>query len=160
MIGIYMTVTSITAWINTVKEIDSSCNTFQDICRSTNSHQISRLVLWKMRHHRIQNAIHLFMGLSHCQSANCVAIQIQLGNGICMSDTDILINSTLVDSKKQLFLIYCIRKAIQSAPAILWYDPQNSGHTPCLPHCLDIHQMPWQWWSPGLTESAYFPPDP
>ena len=54
------------------------------------------------------------MSFPNCKTANCVAVQIQFGNGICMCNTDICIDSPLIDSKKQLFFIHCIRQTVQS----------------------------------------------
>ena len=44
-ICIYMSMTSVSAWIYTVKEIHAAVYCFQNICRSTNAHQVSWFVL-------------------------------------------------------------------------------------------------------------------
>ena len=116
MVGIYMSMTAIAAWIYTVKEVDSSCDSFQNISRSTYSHQIGRFVLRKVRHDFVQNMIHLLMSFPNCKTANCVAVQIQFGNGICMRNTILsLCKSTDCQQKKQT----CENKSIYSPHSLI-----------------------------------------
>lgn len=100
MVGIHMAMTTVAARIYTVKEINTSLNTLQNVCRSTNPHQIRRLVLRQMRNYLIQDPVHLLMALTNCQATNRITIQIHLCDRLCMLNTDILINSTLVDTKR------------------------------------------------------------
>ena len=105
---------SVTAWIYTVKEVYSTVNRLQNVCRCADSHQIRRFVLRQMRYNRIQNPVHLFMCFSDRKSADRITIQIKLCNLLCMADTDIFIDATLVNSKKHLLLIDRIRKTVQT----------------------------------------------
>ena len=50
------------------------------------------------------------MAFSNCKSADCITIKIHLAYAFCMLNTDILINTALVNSKQQLMRIYCILK--------------------------------------------------
>ena len=72
-----MSMASVSAWIYTVKEVNTTFYSFQNIRRCSDSHQIRRFILWQMRHNCIQNPVHLLMTLSNCKSADCIAIQIQ-----------------------------------------------------------------------------------
>ena len=72
--------------------------------------------------------IHLLMSFPNCKTANCVAVQIQFGNGICMCNTDICIDSSLINSEKQLLFIHCIRQSVQSGHLCLT-ALQPSGST-------------------------------
>ena len=106
--------TSVSAWIYTVKEIHSTIYCFQNICRSTNAHQVSWFIFRKMRNCHIQNMIHLFMALTNGKSANRISIQIHLTDTFCMIDTDIIKNSTLIDTKKHLIFINGIFQTVQT----------------------------------------------
>ena len=77
MVRVYMAVASIPGRVHTVKEIYASVNCFQNIHRSSDSHQISRFMIWKMGNNCIQDPVHLFMRFTDCQSANRISIQIQ-----------------------------------------------------------------------------------
>ena len=72
-----------------------------------------------MRNYLIQDPVHLLMALTNCQATNRITIQIHLCDRLCMLNTDILINSTLVDTKKKLILVDGIRKAVQTCHLIL-----------------------------------------
>ena len=67
-----------------------------------------------MRNHLIQNPVHLLMTLSNCKTTNRITVQIHLCNRLCMFNTDIFINRTLVDTKKKLILVDGIRQAVQT----------------------------------------------
>src|SRR5699024_7168281 len=77
---IYMAMPSVTAWIYTVEEIHSSGDGLQDIGRRSHSHQISRLIHREIWNHTVQDPVHFLVGLPYSQSADGIAIQIQLGD--------------------------------------------------------------------------------
>ena len=62
MIGIHMPMPSVAAWIYTVEEIHSPLHSLQDIGGSSHPHQIDRLIHREMRHHRVQDPVHILMG--------------------------------------------------------------------------------------------------
>ena len=101
-----------TAWIYAVKKVNSTLYTFQNICRCTNSHQVCWFIYRKIRHCLIQNMIHFLMGFSDRKSSDCISIQIKFGDSFCMVDSDIRINCSLVNTKKQLVFVDCILKAV------------------------------------------------
>ena len=94
-----MPMPSIAAGIHAVKEINASVHCLQDIRRSTYSHQICRLVRRKIRHDRIQDPVHLFVGLPHGKPADRITVKPKLRNLLCVADTDIFIDPPLVDPK-------------------------------------------------------------
>ena len=121
----------------------------------------------KIRNGLLYDLIHLFMGFSHCKSANCIPIQIQFRNSLCMVRPDIRKNCSLVNSKQQLLFINRIFQTVQTlhflfctAPASGSYAQQNLRHICALPHSMDTRQMPWQSSIRGLTGSAYSLPVP
>ena len=109
-----MSVTSVSARIYTVKEIHTTVYSLQNICRRTNTHQVSWFVFRKMRNCHIQNVIHLLMTLANRKSANRISVQVHLTDTLCMIDTDIIKNSTLIDTKKHLIFIDGIFQAVQT----------------------------------------------
>ena len=137
MIGIYMSMTTVTAWIYAVKEINSTFNTFQNIGRCSHTHQVSRFILRKIGDYRIQDPVHLFMGFSNCQTADSIAIQIHFRDRFGMLNTDIFINSTLVDSKQKLFFVNGIRQTVQSR-----HFRFTAGKPSCGPIYRFLHIIP------------------
>ena len=73
-----MPVTAVSARIDAVEEIHAAVHRLQDIRRRADSHQIDWPVLRKLRHHMIQNIIHLLMCFTDRQSTDRVAVKIQL----------------------------------------------------------------------------------
>ena len=113
-IGVNMSMTSVSARIYTVKEVYPAVYCFQNICRGTNAHQVSWFVFRKMRNCHIQNVIHLLMALTNGKSTHCVTVQIHLADAFCMVNTDIIINSSLIDTKKHLIFINRIFQTVQT----------------------------------------------
>ena len=114
MIGVYMSMTSVTAWIYTVKKVNTTFYTLKDIGRCSDSHEVGRFVLWKIWYNCIKDTIHFLMCFTDCQSANCITVQIHLRNFPCMLNTDIFVYSSLVDTKKKLFFIDGIRQTVET----------------------------------------------
>ena len=69
-----MAVTSVSGRVYTVKEVYTAVHRFQDVCRSSNAHQVSRLVLRKMRNGHIEDVIHLLMSLAYGKASYRIAI--------------------------------------------------------------------------------------
>ena len=67
-----------------------------------------------MRYRHIQDVIHFLMCLTYSQTTDSIAVQVQLFNGFCMLDTDLIYNTALVDAKQQLFFVNGVRKGIQT----------------------------------------------
>lgn len=63
VIRVYMSVAAVSAWVYTVKEVDSSLYTLKYIGRSSYSHQVCRFINRQMRHCFIKNMVHLLMAL-------------------------------------------------------------------------------------------------
>ena len=99
VIRVYMSVTAVSAWVYTVKEVDSSLYTLKYIGRSSYSHQVCRFINRQMRHCFIKNMVHLLMALSYRQSSDSIAIQLKLRNALCMVNSYIIINSSLIDTE-------------------------------------------------------------
>ena len=137
-IGIYMSMAAVTAWIYAVKEINTTFNTFQNICRCSHTHQVSRFILRKIWNYRIQDSVHLFMGFSNCQTANRIAIQIHFRDCFGMLNTDIFINSTLVDSKQKLFFVNGIRQTVQSCHFCFTTGKPSCGSVYRLLHIIPV----------------------
>lgn len=125
-----MSMASVSGRVNTVKEVYAPFHTFQNIGRSSHTHQIGRFVCGQIRYRFIQDMVHLFMGLTHCQTAYGIAVQIQLPDSFGVLNTDIRIYSSLVNTEKHLFFINRIIQIVQAAHfrfAAL-QPPGSTGH--------------------------------
>ena len=90
---------SVSRRIYTVEEINTTFYTLQNISRGTHTHKIGWLVHREIRYHLIQNVVHFLMGLANCQTADRITVQIHLSDPLGMLDTDIFIDSTLIDAE-------------------------------------------------------------
>ena len=90
---------SVSRRIYTVEEINTTFYTLQNISRGTHTHKVGWLVHWEIRYHLIQNVVHFLMGLANCQTADRITVQIHLSDPLGMLDTDIFIDSTLIDTE-------------------------------------------------------------
>lgn len=64
---------------HTVHHIHTPVNGFENICRRADAHQIARFVGRQNLVHHLNHLIHHLGRLTHCQSANGIAVGIQLG---------------------------------------------------------------------------------
>ena len=90
---------SVSRRIYAVEEINTSLYAFQNIGRGAHAHKVGWLVHREIRYHLIQNVIHFLVGLAHCQTADRITIQIHFSDPLGMLDTDIFIDSTLIDTE-------------------------------------------------------------
>ena len=72
---------------------------FNDIGGGAHAHEIPGLFLWHMRLHRVDDVVHGLGGLPHRQTADGIAIAVQLGDVLHMTDTDVGIGAPLVDAE-------------------------------------------------------------
>ncbi len=68
----------IAAGHNAVKQIHTAGYGLDDVAGSADTHQIADLVLGHVRFHLTDHLIHHFGGLAHSQTADGVAVQIQV----------------------------------------------------------------------------------
>ena len=119
---------SVSGRVNTVKEIYSPLNTFQNILRSSYPHQVYRFFFRQIRNCLLQNMVHFFMALAYCQASQSVSIQIQFPDLFGMLNTDILKGTSLIDTKQHLLWVDGIRQSVE--PVHLRLTPfQPSGST-------------------------------
>ena len=90
---------SVSRRIYAVEEINATLYTLQNISRGTYTHKVGWLVHREIRYHLIQNVVHFLMGLANCQTADRITVQIHLSDPLGMLDTDIFIDSTLIDAE-------------------------------------------------------------
>ena len=72
-----------------------------------------------MRHHDIEDVVHLLVGLTDREATDRIAVEVHRGNRIGMRRTDVLEDTTLVDGKQELLLIHGIRQAVETRHLIL-----------------------------------------
>ena len=123
----YGAVTCISAWHNTVEHIHSPSNTFDDVRRRSNAHQVARLIDWHMQLDFINNVIHDLCRLSYCQSADCIAVQPQLCDFLHMRNTNCIVCSALVDAEQHLMRIDRSFQTVQTLHFFLTANQPASG---------------------------------
>ena len=110
-----------------VKEINASCHPLDDIAGCSYSHQVSWLVLRHIRLNLLDDLIHHLSRFSHRQAANSIPIAIQLCNFLHVPNTQIRECSALIDAKKHLPRIHCVRQCIQAVvlPLAAFQPPER-----------------------------------
>ena len=119
-----MSVTAVSARVYTVEKVHTTIYCFQNVGRGSDTHQIRWLFQWQMRYGHIQDMVHFFMAFSYSQSTYRITIQIHLTDRFCVIDTDIIKDSSLIDTEQQLIFIDRIFQAVQSG---------HLGFTSCQP---------------------------
>ena len=102
VLRVNVAVTSVPARVYAVEEVHAPVHGLQNIGRCADTHQVNRFLQRKIGHNLVQNPVHFLVRLSHSQTAYSVAVQIKLRDLLSILDTDILINTALVDAEKHL----------------------------------------------------------
>ena len=127
-----MSVSSIPGRIDTVKKVDPSVHSLQDVRRRPHSHQVCRFVFREVGHHSLQDPVHILMALAHRKPSHGISVEIQLCDLLCMCDADILIDPALVDPEQHLVRVDRIRQGVQPCYFIF---------TPLQPACRALHRI-------------------
>ena len=75
-----MTVTRVAGRHNAVEEINAASDAFNDVARRTDTHQVARLMLGRMRQNNIENMVHDLGAFTDGKTADGITRQIQLRN--------------------------------------------------------------------------------
>ncbi len=78
---------------------------FDDILRSSDSHEITGLVLRHIRFDRFDDAVHLICLFTDCETADGIAVAVHLNDLLHVFDAEILIGTALIDPEKELMRI-------------------------------------------------------
>ncbi|MNS79467.1 hypothetical protein D3C72_1131230 [compost metagenome] len=73
-----VSVTRVAGWHDAVEHIDAAAHTFNQILWFTHAHQVSRFIRRDLRANMLQNTVHVFLRLTHSQTADSVAIKTYL----------------------------------------------------------------------------------
>ena len=73
-----VTITRIAGWHHAVKHIDTTTHAFNQIFRFTDTHQVPRFICRNLRANMLKDAMHIFLRLTHSQTADSVAIKANL----------------------------------------------------------------------------------
>ena len=109
-----MTVTRVAGRHNAVEEINAASDTFNNVARCADTHQVARLMLGRMRQNNIENMVHDLGAFTDGKTADGITRQIQLRNCLHMLDTQVVISAALIDTEQQLVRVYRIRKRVQT----------------------------------------------
>ncbi|MNS72123.1 hypothetical protein D3C72_1055240 [compost metagenome] len=71
-------VTRVAGRHDAVEHIDATTHAFYQILWFTHTHQVSWFILWDLRANMLQNTVHVFLRLTHSQTADSVAIKTYL----------------------------------------------------------------------------------
>ena len=63
--------------------------------------------------------VHLLVCLADRKSADRIAVQIQLGNPLCMVDPDVRVDGSLVDAEQHLVTVHGILQPIEALHLVL-----------------------------------------
>ena len=67
----------------------------------------------------VEDLIHLLVGLSHCQSANCIAVEIHFRDLLCVINPDVRVYRALIDAEEKLLSVDRIFEAVKPVHFIL-----------------------------------------
>ena len=95
----------IAAGHNAVKQIHTTGYGLDDVAGSADTHQIADLVLGHVRFHLTDHLIHHFGGLAHSQTADGVAVQLQLCNLLHVLHAQVCIGTALIDAEQKLIRV-------------------------------------------------------
>ena len=108
-----MAVAAVSGRIHTVKEVHTALHRLQNVLRRPDAHQVSRLFARQLRHHGVQNAVHLLGALADRQAADRIAVEIQFAYLSRVTYAHILENTALVDAEQELLRIHAVRLSIE-----------------------------------------------
>ena len=98
-------VAGIAARHHAVKEVDAPRRRFDDILRRTDAHEIADLLLRHMRLDVLDDIIHHLGRLTDGQSADRIAVHIELRDLVHMRDAEIGEGAALIDAEQELMRI-------------------------------------------------------
>ena len=107
-----MTVTRVAGRHNAVEEINAASDTFNNVARRADAHQVARLVLRHIGLDRVDDVVHHLRRLADRKTADGVAIAVNLCNLLHVPDAQILKGRTLVDAEKHLPRVDGIRQGV------------------------------------------------
>ena len=97
-----MTMTCVTAWHHAVKKVDSAVYRLKNVLRCANPHQITGLILRHIRLNSFDDAIHFFGFFTDSETSDCVTGGIKLTDLFHVTDAEIGVCASLVDTEEKL----------------------------------------------------------
>ena len=92
----------IAAGHDAVKQIHAAGNSLDHVARGADTHQIADLILGHIRLHLTDHLVHHFGRLTHGQTSDGVAVQLQLRDLLHVLYTQVSKGASLIDAKQQL----------------------------------------------------------
>ena len=92
----------IAAGHDAVKQIHAAGNGLDHVARGTDTHQIADLILGHIRFHLADHLVHYLSRLTHGQTADGVAVQLQLRDLLHVLYTQVSKGAALIDAEQQL----------------------------------------------------------
>ena len=104
----------VTGGHDAIEEVHTVVDSFENIARRTNAHQVARLVLGHVRLDCIDNAIHILGLLAYGKTANGVPFTGNLGDHLHVFNAQILIGAALVDAEEHLVAVDGVRERVET----------------------------------------------
>lgn len=99
-----MTVTRVAGRHNAVEEINAASDTFNNVARCADTHQVARLMLGRMR--QATSSWYMTCAFTDGKTADGITRQIQLRNRFHVLDTQVVISAALIDTEQHLVRVY------------------------------------------------------
>ena len=122
IIGEEHRIAAVAGWHDAVEHIHTTLDGFQDILRSTHTHQVARLVLWQNLVHHLNHLIHHLGRFSHGKTADGISVCTLVGDELGCLAAQFREGAALNDRKETLLiaverfrLVEALEAAVQPA---------------------------------------------
>ena len=109
-----LSVSCVTAWHYTVKNVNASCDSLKNVYGSTYTHKVSRFVFRCIRLNRFDDFIHFFRRFSDSKTADWIAGKVKVCNFFHMINTQVIVNAALIYAEEHLLTVECIFKRVKT----------------------------------------------
>ena len=99
-----LTITSVARWHHTVKHVYASFDTFEDVHRSADSHEIAWAVCWENLIDNLNHFIHLLGWFAYSKSTDGITFCVTFCHKLCTFSAQFWVNTTLNDGEKCLVM--------------------------------------------------------
>ncbi|MNH06159.1 hypothetical protein D3C79_655180 [compost metagenome] len=104
-----MAVAGVAGRHHAIEHVDAAAHPFHQILRLAHPHQVARLVGRDLRADVIQDAVHVFLGLTHRQTADRIAVEADLQQTVEGDIPQRLVDGALNDAEQGVLVAQCIK---------------------------------------------------
>ena len=110
--GEQVAVARIAAGHDAVEQVDAAVDRLDNVDRCANPHQVARLVLGHIGFNLLDDVVHHRRRLAHRQTADGVAVAVDLRNLLHVLDAQIVKGGALVDAEQHLVRVDGVRQRV------------------------------------------------